>query len=160
MADLLIPFNASDDRLAEFVDTLDPNLTPAEVRRAIFNAGVTSLTKEELDDVDHDLYERQLQEALNNSTLVTVNSGWSNNNYGYYWMEIPELSIECTTSDDLPDLISGVAADVRKYGESWETHLRVLPEHARNEEFVQMLNISPDAMLERWLTYHHNKNKS
>jgi hypothetical protein len=158
MTDLSLPFNASDDELAEFADALDPNLTPAEVRRAIFNAGVTSLTKEELDDVDHDLYEQQLQEALNNSTLVTVNSGWSNNNYGYYWMEIPELSIELT-SDDLPDLISGVAADVREYGEKWETQLRALPKHARNEGFVQMLNISPDAMLKRWLTHHHNKNK-
>jgi hypothetical protein len=161
MTDFRLPVHASDDELAEFADSLNPNLTPAEIRRAFFEAGAASvrsstLTEEEVEDAHRELEERQLQEHLNNSTYVTVTSGKEDD---FYWMTIPELPLAIESGTRFGVILVMVAA-LREYAEDWEARLRTAPNHAHNEDFVQLVGLSTDVELTRWLDYHQRKNES
>jgi hypothetical protein len=63
---------------------------------------------------------------------------------------LPGLPI-AGTGKTLSDALSDTVDALREYAEDWSDHLRHAPNHAGNWDLVQLIALSDDEQLTRWL---------
>ncbi|QLY34892.1 prevent-host-death protein [Nocardia huaxiensis] len=71
-----------------------------------------------------------------------------NNNWVAYLPGLP-LAVE---ESDLDTAITALIEAMREYTADWQDHLHGAPNHRKNVDFVQFVELSTDEQLREWLT--------